>query len=451
MLRRTTFERSILLSLLALGACAEAPVEVSGPSIVLVTVDTLRADRLGCYGYPRATSPFLDELAERSLVFERVYANSSLTLPSHGAIMTSRYPVESGLVLNQATLDGKLLTIAEALRQRGYDTAGFTSVTFLEELGRGFETFDFDSDYEPPFPYRHARVTVDHAVEWLEGRSPGRPFFLWIHLYDPHQPQMVPNDVLDTMRVESAAELRELTEFWRSRQRLHPEPFGDLEGFVAENLAYDAEIRYVDDELRRLHDAIGAEGEPTAWIITADHGEGLGAHGYRFHEERVYQEQLHVPLILHVPSDPVRTGRETGIGSLLDVAPTIAELAGIGFPGRGDSLLNTAANPGSEVSPWLFAQTMIRVRNRKEDVLLRAVQTRDLKYIVHSDGNEEFYDLARDPVELSDLAGCPSPRLGTMRARMTMINEELSLSSSDVSLRVDEELEEELRSLGYLD
>lgn len=301
--------------------------------IVLVSIDTLRADHLGAYGYPRDTSPFLDQLARRGVVFERAYAAMSTTAPSHASIFTSLYPLQHRLLQNGLKLRDDFLTLAELVSDAGLTTAGFVSTEIhfsVSNLQQGFATLD-----EPSLSrgqhYRNAGETIDAVRQWLRGLESGARFFLFVHLYDVHTPMRPPPRHLAALAPASDEERRSLT---RLLIRRHGVPLdfyeNSPEAMLERITAYDAEIRFADAELRRLFEAFQALDldRRALWIVTSDHGEGLGDHYWLGHGRHIYEEQVRVPLIFYSSEPALGPRRVSELVEHVDLLPTIASLVG---------------------------------------------------------------------------------------------------------------------------
>lgn len=251
--------------------------------IVLITIDTLRADHLSCYGYPRKTSPFIDSLAENGVRFRRLVASASLTAPTHASIFTSLYPMQHNLLRNGHKLDLSFTTMAELLSSAGYQTAGFVSTDMHFKVGnmdQGFKVFN-----EPEIRearrlgrlrerqaegsnngttglagsrrfYRQADKTVDKAIEWLDKKSTEDRFFMWVHLFDVHMPYSPPPEFLEKFQKQTESERASFTRFLLNEQHLdlpdsdNDEDFSKMLEMVN---SYDAEIRFVDHEIERLY------------------------------------------------------------------------------------------------------------------------------------------------------------------------------------------------------
>ena len=402
--------------------------------LLLVTVDALRADHCGYLGYDRGTTPFLDSLADESLVFESAFAVGPGTPSSFASLFSSRYPLEFGGYEGFSTTRPSL---PEHLNRRGVTTAGVHSNPYLSRhygYDRGFDHFEdsFDEPNEPGLfdrvkteagallsrnetayrlgrrlflavfdeekPYVDATETTDRVLGWFAD-APDRSF-AWAHYLDVHGPYLPPDAYLDRdlspSRVEAlndslAAGDTDLTE----------RELADLEAL------YDGELRYVDAELRRLFDSLETRGrlEDTAVVLTADHGEEFMDHGRLGHHPRLYDELIHVPLLVWLPPgtrgafEVPTTGRVSGQVSLLDIAPTVTDLLGVEPAPRfgGRSALRESGHPVvSEVSnPHGVLKVDERFRTR-------SVRDEGWKLVVGPDG-EELYDLGSDPDERTDL------------------------------------------------
>jgi arylsulfatase len=313
------------------------------PNVVLIVVDTLRADFLGAYGYDGGTSPNLDTLAARSVVFDRAVAASALTAPSHASIMTSRYVREHSIgYLNGGTRLVGRPTLASVFRDAGYDTAAFISNSIIRRrvgLDAGFDVYDDalpDSERNRPYAFeRTAEATTDRAVEWLR-RDATTPFFLWVHYQDPHGPYTPPDELVAEFDRPPDPSERPLPVLdGQSGHRGIP-AYQALPGlrYASQYRArYAAEIRYFDQALARLLEAIDTrEGEGgTVLLLTADHGESMGEGQYFFaHGHATTPDLVRVPFILCAPG--LAAGRNAGLVHHVDVMPTLLDLAGLPLP-----------------------------------------------------------------------------------------------------------------------
>ena len=308
-------KRFILASLVLAGCARESATPparpFTPPSVVLVTIDTLRADRVGAYGYDAGRTPALDALARQGTRFDRAYAAAPITLVSHASLLTGRYPPGHGARDNGLRIDLKAPTLAEAFQKAGAATGAFVGAFPLDRrfgLIKGFQTY---GDSMPRGPDGHVanerpgRAVVDEALGWLDQHRHER-FFLWVHLFDPHAPYGNPADPAQARRPAS--------------------------------VRYDEDVTEADAQAGRLIDALGADRSRTLIVVAADHGEAFGEHGEVSHSLFVYDTTLRVPLIF--AGGPIPAGRAVADPvSLVDVAPTIAALAGLPpFDADGRSL-----------------------------------------------------------------------------------------------------------------
>jgi arylsulfatase A-like enzyme len=440
--------------------------------VVLVTLDAVRADHLGCYGYPRATSPFVDGLARRGALFTRAFATMATTAPSHASLFTSLYPSQHQLLKNGHRLDDAWLTLAEQLRAAGFDTAGFvgTSVHFRAgNLDQGFAFFD-----EPPAGQRTriADRTLAAVLEWLPRRASDR-FLLWVHLFDAHQPYEPPRAFRESFGEAKGRKQR--AGFLQKRQRLGLEIFGgDPERLLYTVDNYDGEIAFADSQLRRLSEALEAQGlgARTLWIVTSDHGEGLGAHRWLEHGRNLYNEQLRVPLVLAFPGGAFAGRRLDDVVEHVDLLPTLAALLGLESPAspaprQGLSLLPLLTGSGERKAPGrLLPPGFAWAERRRFDEAPAspdaigaanyepgekfALQDAAYKYIYWSDGPGELYDLRADPFELADLAGSRPALEARFKSAILAALGAMQREARFGPQAVDPAVVEGLRSLGYV-
>lgn len=368
--------RALALALaLALASCARGPAPVRSPGapVVLVSLDTVRSDRVGAYGCARETTPHLDRFAAESVLFERAYSQYPLTLPSHASLFTGLLPPAHGVRDNRGfRLGDEQVTLAERLRQAGYTTLGAVSSMVLRRetgIARGFDSYD--DRMGPPrsaghrFAERRGADTLAALTAALDDLTPGRPFFLMLHLFDPHAPYEA------------------------------PEPFSGRHGDP-----YDAEIAYADDVLGRFLSELRRRGlyDRSLIVVLSDHGEGLGDHVEAEHGLLLYREALQVPLMIKAPGGRRAGQRIAAPVALTDVAPTILDAVGLpaaDLPGR--ALLG--ADPVPAGRP-IYSETYF-TRYQYGWSELRSVIRNDDHYIRAP--RPELYDLARDPAERDNL------------------------------------------------
>lgn len=465
-----------------LAGCDGAPRR-SFDRVVIVTFDTTRADHLGAYGYPRATTPFFDALAARGVLFERAIAPNPSTAPSHATMFTGLYPLEHGIGRNGIRLPEAIPTAAELFRDAGYATAGFVSFRLLVRSGleRGFDFVAFAD--EPPEgggpSWRRADETTADAIAWLRGQPRDRPFFLWVHYYDPHTPYDPPAAALAAVRRESGP-ISTIQQRLLGAHGIRLGAYGGDLGRMLERVdLYDGELRAMDDGLRRLYQAfvgLGLAGG-SVWVMVGDHGEGLGSHDWLQHGVRIYQEQMRVPLLVHASDGVWPARRVEEIVELVDLLPTLAAFAGREPPHakRGHSLLpalaGEPAQPGDrealvqrrtfgsprpepsarfvgEVEAW-NPGGRLEVAERWEAGERLALIGRRWKYLHWTAGPAELYDLENDPRENRNLVAERPEIVAEMRERLLARARTLR-SRQQAGETVDEHTLEVLRSLGYI-
>ena len=389
--------------------------------IVLVSIDTLRADHVGCYGAAKAETHALDALAADGVRFETAVSPAPLTLPSHATLLTGRDPPSHGVRHNGLfRLPADVVPIAEHLRAAGFATAAFVSAFVLDSrfgLDRGFDRYDDEFGLMSAViggsasAERHADRTVDAVLGWLD-QAPER-FFLWVHFYDPHAPY------------------------------IPPEPFASRLG----GRPYDGEIAFADAELGRLRAALAKRWpEGTLWWVTADHGESLLEHHEPTHSYGVYDATQRIPLIVAGPGVP-RGAVVTGVAALADLAPTTLELAGLPpLPGAdGTSLAPALRAGGASPRAAAWVETLATQLDMGWSPLL-GVRTPSHKYVRAPE--PELYDVAADPGELVNRAA-EQPEL--VAALDRMVEEQAAAGQPVVpSFTPDAEERAQLEALGYL-
>jgi arylsulfatase A-like enzyme len=475
---------SIGTLLLAASACAREPAL---PNFILVSVDTLRADHLGAYGYPRDTSPQIDRFAARSVRYANAFAPAPWTLPSHVALLTGRHPLDVGIRDLRSAIPDGIATLAELLRGAGFATAAFVDsrprgfVGAERGFARGFDSFVHEPTRAAGGFRDDMAATVDAALAWLERRDPARPFFLFLHTKSVHT-KRVHRWALDPAVIVESDAPYDKPGPWHGRflagGRTHfawhdpDEPevagarylarlnerfaAGDLEPGALEPARldelvalYDAGIAYVDLHFGRLLDGLAEQGldDRTVVVLTSDHGESFLERRLFLHLE-LHPETLRVPLILRDPEGPQGAVVQATVG-LVDVAPTLLARAGLPAPGglAGRPLpLSDAGVPPRD--PELSYYHL-------EDGYLyegAALREGSWKLLLHRWRGEpalraDLYDLRSDPGERSPVGGEPE-RVRAMRERL-----EARLAEGDAalsrSIEVPAEMREELRALGY--
>lgn len=454
------------------------------PNILLISIDTLRPDHLGSYGYTRETSPFLDSLAAGGLRFTNAFSTSSWTLPAHVSLLSGTYPHTHQVESNIRTVHPNTPWLAEQLRSAGYHTAGFVSWVYLSAkfgMNRGFDAYEellppeewIDATTQHSIP---ADAFVDRVIDALPGHH-RRPFFLFLHLFDPHMDYAPPLELAQRFdpAIRSTADLHDGThEALRAYiPGLHPPaerqrvPSRMRERALA---LYDAEIRFVDDQLRRLFGELRRSGllESSIVVVTSDHGEEFDEHGsMEGHQWTLYDEVIRVPLFMVFPEGAGRvTGLHEGLVENIDLAPTLLDLAGLPIPpameghslaqqlrdgtGVPGSLISSPADP----SPAVFAsitrfsyQWSIRTQTHK---LIYTRDTGQNRFGHPITPGFEFYDLTADPAEQHDRSAEESPEFLALMERLRRF---VAARGPDLENKIADlspEEKERLRSVGYV-
>jgi arylsulfatase A-like enzyme len=389
----------VVLLVAACGRVALPSGDPSVPDVVLVSVDTLRADHVGAWGYVRPTTPFLDTLAASGLRYGTARAPAPWTLPSHVTLLSGRLPARHGVVEDDVAIATGTPLLAEVLRTRGVATAGVVSSLFVSSrygFDRGFDAFeDFGirTSAENLAGHADAREVTDATLRLAAGLPPGKPAFLFVHYYDAHYAYDPPPPYATLFdRAPAGQDPRYRTYAWHLR---HPLTADALEHQVAQ---YDEAIRYVDDAIRRLASAWSFSGRAATWIVTSDHGEEFGERGSWGHGHTLFEEQLHVPLVVSGArvSQPSVIGHAVG---LQDVAPRIASWFGADLPAPDGVPLEL--HEVRSVAPGrAFPAETSRFRTDRY-----ALWQNGLRLGVDlATGRRSLYDLTSDPAEAADVA-----------------------------------------------
>jgi arylsulfatase A-like enzyme len=427
-LLKSSLERlAIGFAALLLTACSRGDGRAAlRPSLVLITLDTVRADHLGCYGDAAAETPALDRLAREGVRFAQASSAVPLTLPSHSSLLSGLLPLHHGLRNNgSGVFPEGTATLATVLSGQGWRTGAFVGAFVLDHrfgLARGFDVYDDEIERDPNAgesleAERPGRVVMDRALAWLSGsgetKGPARPFFLWVHLYDAHAPYTPPSP-------------------WRERHPGRP---------------YDGEIAEVDAQVGRLMAELEHRGlaASTVVAVAADHGEGLGEHGELTHGLLLYEPTLRVPLLVRAPGVPAGQVVKTPV-SLVDVAPTLAGLLGTSLPAPhldGRDLSAALRNGGEPAPADIYAETQYPAIFGWSP--LAALRRRDLKYIAAP--RPELYDLSHDPGEKKSLE-TDTTTLKGFAARVAAL--EAGAVQAPRGSALDSEARARLASLGYV-
>ncbi len=404
---------------------------VTKPNVILITMDTTRADHLGAYGYPGAKTPNLDALAQRGVLFEQAATVAPLTLPAHCSIMTGMYPTYHGVRINGNTaLSEEQTTIAEVLSAQGYGCGAFIGAFVLDGrwgLNQGFQYYDDQFDLKK---YKHldlgaiqrpGNLVMDAALGWLESQK-SSPFFAWIHLYDPHTPYEP------------------------------PEPYRSEYGGQGLARLYDGEIAFMDEQIGRCIAWLEKNGLAgnTVLVLIGDHGEGLGSHGEGTHGYYIYDYAVHVPLIVVAPLAGLQGARVSSQVSSVDVFPTILELAGARLPAasQGRSLLDLMFRPGKKVDRTAYVESM-SPNIQFGWSPLHSLRTPRFKYI--DAPRAELYDLAQDGGEQTNLLPQAPDVARKMKADLERLMDETARGApTPQAANLDKETMERLTALGYV-
>ena len=398
------------------------------PNVILITIDTLRADYLGCYGNTRIPTPNLDALAAQGTIFDRAYCQAPMTPPSHASILTGTYPPTHGVRdFTSSGLRAGFPTLASILKRSGYNTAAFVSAYVLDSVWGFNQGFDYYYDHFEPKEFqgvnpgnvqRKAGETITLANDWLS-KKPRTPYFLWVHLFDPHHDYNP------------------------------PEPFHSR---YASDL-YGGEVAYADHELGRLFDALRANGDWDRSLIVAvsDHGEGRGEHEEYEHGFFLYEATLRIPLIVKLPKGATKQApRIRDVVASVDIAPTIVQVAQAQadrqVPMQGRGLLAQVLGKGGASASIAYGETLYPRTTFGWSELAAFVEG-NFKYIEAP--SPELYDLVADPEEQSNLYATRRAMADGLRQKLNLARSRMANQTGAAS-STDSERIEALRALGYV-
>ena len=411
-------------SLIFLGLSFSFAAAVSKPNLVLITLDSTRADRVGFLGAKGAHTPNLDRLAGESLVFERAYAQAPGSVVSHATILSGAYPQNTGMIEIGGTLSSSLPYLPELLKMHGYRTAALVGSIDLDPrnglaqgFDRGFETYDagfrpaMPGDSRLPLTERRGDEVAGRAIAWIDHNAP-QQFFLWVHITDTH-----------------------------------------INDARAARASYNSAITAADAAIGKLLSALQQRKiyGNTAVIVVADHGESLGAHGEDAHGVFLYDETIHVPLLVKLPASQVAkpaTGRVSAKVRLVDIAPTVLELAGFPVPSQmqGQSLLRVAKSSAGSDQP-VYSRADLPQRGFGCSPL---ESWRAGKYLYIRAPKPELYDLTADPGATHNLAQSSKATLDTMAAQLETFDRHFSGEAGKSSAELSSSEMQKLASLGYV-
>ncbi len=416
----------------------------SDPNVLLITVDTLRADHLGLYGYPRAVTPALDSFGAQATVFAHAMSQAPHTVPSLLEIMTSKYRQGVEIAADDPTL-------AELLTRHGYETAAVVDNALLElpptarGLMRGFEKFyrngvlDLDAVQQHWKTKTPADCITAQAIRWLKRRDAKRPFFLWLHYFDPHDPYLPPyaDDLEELSRHSDSSftgDIRNTFLFSNPQsEEARTLPEKDRQHLIA---LYDAEIRYFDQSFGELLEFLKDQRlyRDSMIVLSADHGESFGDHGIWMHGFSLYESETHIPMIIKFPGQTTGERVLTPVQAI-DIFPTIAETAHLAIdrtPVDGVSLHPRSPQPVFAFwGPW------------------QAARSGDWKLVTH-DQTTELFNVSTDPGELHDLSADQPQVLDRLTRALQAKSADLQHPASPAPATSGPDVIEQMRALGYL-
>jgi arylsulfatase A-like enzyme len=435
-------------------ACNDGAAPLHGScrdcNVVLISIDTLRADHLGCYGYSRPTSPFLDSLAEQSLLFEKAFVPRGLTRPSVVSMLTSLYPAGSGVRNLTQLLSEEIPTIDSVLSAEGYQAASFLSGAIKGAADLHFPQ-RFDGEDEK---------NVRRAIGWLK-KNRSKKLFMWLHLLAPHDDYAPPREYDLFTKADYSGDYdgtrKRLFQVAMRRIRLSEE---DRQHILA---LYDGEILYADALVRRVFEALKRLEllERSIVIVVGDHGEDLYQHQYYFqHMYSIYDSSLHIPLIMKFPGAPV-AGRIEQIVQSIDIAPTILDLVGLpapaGFSGRSLLPLIEGTSQGE------FGYALSELETKEGFGKIVSIRTDRWRYVdnpgdeipiglphhhFYQIAREELYDLQVDPSETTNVVDSYPEVAAHLRERVRAAHGAQALG--EAAGEVDDDTVDQLRALGYV-
>jgi len=419
-----------------------------GPNIILISIDALRADHLSCYGYHRNTSPNIDRIASQGVLFKNGFSQVTWTLPSLTSIFLSQYVWRHKVDHPDKRLGNSFTTLAEILRDRNYTTSAFVGRGFLSSkygFNQGFEIYDDGSPCRRG--YYEISSYISKLLSWLESVK-SRKFFLFIHTYDVHEPYNPPSPYSDLytkgrcegkhLRTSKGIKPRKL-----DASKLTPE---EIDYIMA---VYDGGINYVDDQLGKIFRKLDQLGiaDNTIIIVTADHGEAFKEHGKLGHWHKPYIEEVHVPLIIKGPGIPRNRIYENYV-QLIDILPTILKILNI--PQRkemqGRSILPLMSDGEIEEYPKTYSGWLTSSQG------IFSLRTKEWTYITNQKRAHELYDRINDPKEQNNII---EKRPFVAQKLKKELEDFIALTSEGKpqvaeKVDIDEELKEQLKSLGYL-
>jgi arylsulfatase A-like enzyme len=453
--------RLFFLAILSFAACApDRPTT----NVVIIIMDTAREDRLACYGHSRKNTPNLDELARESTIYRSAYSVSSWTAPAHASLFTGLYPAAHGCTQENWTMGEDLVSLAEVLRNNGYQTHGITenpTISASYGFGQGFDTYqevwrphEYGGENPANFLFEGVMASLDRET----------PFLLFINFIEPHAPYDSSGEFIDTYVDDPASGPKGYRgkEFYLGTVTRSEADFRHMKAL------YDAEILYTDHQIGRIVNRLKAEGlwEDTIFIVTSDHGENIGEHGHMEHYFSLHETTLRIPLMIHYPALFRPGAEDVEPTQITDLFPTLMNLLGLD-PGNahGADLLEPGARNNRPILCEFYwpAQALHAYGEDGDDLAMNRWK-RHLKAVIHgsdkliwaSDGDHELYDLAEDPEELHNRIASPEaiPKVQALTKLMDLLiaryrADFVGERSTDIP-EPDEETLEALKALGYV-
>ena len=435
-----------LMLLLNLGIVADRKLNgPRGPSVVLIIIDTLRADHVGCYGYRRNTTPSIDKLSSHSILFKNAISAAPWTGPSIGSLFTSQYPAALGFRGKPIIIDQNFLTLAEIFKENNYETKGIISHAYVSSslgFGQGFDSYDEEN--AKGHGYISSPSITEKTISFLRKNRNGE-FFLFLHYFDPHFDYIMHDDYNYFPDYDgplySSQPIRDL------REKAPRMSTSDIEYLKA---SYDSEIKFTDKHIGRVLDELKEIGlyDNTLIVLTADHGEEFLERGDHWigHTKKLYQEQIHVPLIIKLPRGDKQEIVHEFLG-LIDLMPTIVDYAGLWIPDRYEHAGQIVGVSGAEE----LGDRIIISQTRRWAVLQSATW-RGWKLILDPyTKSKQLFDLQKDPAESRNLATKNDKALKEMTTVLQKWNTQMKSRKTEAEQPTfAEEQKKHLRSLGYL-
>jgi len=435
---------SLLAGLLViLSSCSLCSRKKERPDIIFITLDTQRADHLGCYGYFRDTSPAIDDFAKDGILFQHAYTTMATTVPAHASLFTSTIPLKHRVWSNRYSLDSDAVKpFAAMLRRLGYTTAAFVSAAVLKEhtgLNYGFDVYDVPESRE-----RRAEKTNKMFINWLS-KNDSRPLFLWLHYFDPHNSYRPPGRYKKMYSVDEGI-----------RNHLKNMKVPNFSRWLCRmNNRYDGEISYMDSRIAELFRVLKEKNlyNDSVIVMAGDHGEGMGQH-YWLDHGLIYNEMIEVPLIIKLPQSMGHSGEVSGkLASVIDILPTVQSAVGLHLTQKEKSQFEgiDLLDDDSERQRLLIQ----RVRRKRgwEPGDKYALVEKEWKFMHAPEWRDELYNISTDHAESRNLVDERPEEAGRMKARLLKwIAEYSRYASSDKAVnKLDPVINEQLKALGYLE